>query len=71
MMITYHPHMKSTHNSKIVVAEVFRNSKYNFRNFKFQESIAKYKWVIMCMKYEKKIGLWFKKLKLKVGVIYI
>jgi hypothetical protein len=63
--------MKSTHKLKIVVAEFFRNLEYNFRIFKFQESFAKYKWVIMCMKYEKHCGLWYKKLKLKEGVIYI
>jgi hypothetical protein len=36
MMITYHPHLKNTYNFKIVVLEIFRNSKYNFRLFKFK-----------------------------------
>jgi len=57
MMITYHPHMKNIHNIKIVVLEVFRNSKYNFQIFKFQKSFAKCKWVIMCITYEKIFGL--------------
>jgi hypothetical protein len=57
MMITYYPHMKSTHNLTFVVPKVFTNSKYNFKNFKIQESFAKYKWVIMCMTYEQKRGL--------------
>jgi hypothetical protein len=34
MMITYHPHMKKTHNLKIVLLVIFRNSKYNFKIFK-------------------------------------
>jgi len=52
MMITYHPHLKNIHNLKIVVYEIFRNSKHNFKMFKFQESFARCKWVIMCMTYE-------------------
>jgi hypothetical protein len=43
MMITYHPHLKNIHNLKIVVLEIFRNSKYNFKMFKFQKSFAQYK----------------------------
>jgi hypothetical protein len=56
MMITYHPHMKSTHNLTFVVPEVFTNSKY-IKIFKIQESFTKYKWAIMCMTYEQKCGL--------------
>jgi len=48
--------MKNIHNLKIVVVEIFRNSKYNFRMFKFQKSFARCKWVIMCMKYEKVVA---------------
>jgi hypothetical protein len=44
--------MKRTHNFKIVVLEILKSSKYNFRMFKFQESFARCKWVIMCMKFE-------------------
>jgi len=36
MMITYHRHLKNTYNFKIVVLEIFRNSKYNLRLFKFK-----------------------------------
>jgi hypothetical protein len=57
MMITYHPHTKITHNLKIVVLEILRNSKYNFQMFKFQNSFVRYKWVVMCMTYEKNCGL--------------
>ncbi len=57
MMITYHPHTKITHNLKIVALEFFKNSKYNFQMFKFQESFVRYKWVVMCMTYEKNCGL--------------
>jgi hypothetical protein len=57
MMITYHPHMKNTHNFKIVVIEIFINSKYYFKTFKFQESFARCKWFIMCMTYEQSFGL--------------
>ncbi len=52
MMITYHSHMKNTQIKKIVVLEIFKNSKYDFKMFKFQESLARCKWVIMCMTYE-------------------
>jgi len=45
--------MKNIFNLKIVVLQIFRNSKYNFdKMFKFQESFAKCKWEIMCMKNE-------------------
>ncbi len=44
--------MKSIHNSNKLIFEIFKNSKYNFRMFKFQESFAKCKWEIMCMKNE-------------------
>jgi hypothetical protein len=47
MMITYHPHMKNIHNFKIVVLEILKNSKYNFRMFKFQDSFARCKRVII------------------------
>jgi hypothetical protein len=57
MMITYHPHMKDIHNLKIVVFEIFRNSKYNFRTFKLQKSFIRCKWVIMCMAYEQSFFL--------------
>jgi len=57
MMITYHPHMKNTYNFKIVVFKNFKNSTYNFRNFRFQYSFSKCKWGIMCMTYEKYFGL--------------
>jgi len=57
MMITYHSHMKNTHNLKIVVLEIFRISKYNFKMFKFQDSFVTCKWVIMCMAYEQSYGL--------------
>ncbi len=57
MMITYHPHMKSTHNSKKLKFEIFKNSKYNFRMFKFQKSFVKCKWFIMCVTYEQNCGL--------------
>jgi hypothetical protein len=43
--------MKNTHNYKFVVLESFRISNYDFKNFKFQESIARCKWVIMHMTY--------------------
>jgi hypothetical protein len=43
--------MKNTNNYKFMVLEIFRNSKYNFKIFKFQESIVKCKWVIMWMTY--------------------
>jgi hypothetical protein len=49
--------MKNTHNLKIVVLEIFRNLKYNFRMFKFQKSFASCKWVIMYMTYEQSYGL--------------
>jgi len=49
--------MKDIHNFQNVVLEIFQNSKYNFRMFKFQNSFARFKWVIMCMKYEKNYGL--------------
>jgi hypothetical protein len=39
MMITYLPHMKDSHNLKIVVLEIFGNSKYNFKMFKFQDHL--------------------------------
>jgi hypothetical protein len=57
MMITYDPHSKNTHNLNIVGFEIFRNSKYNFIMFKFQESFVRCKWVIMCMTYEHNCGL--------------
>jgi hypothetical protein len=69
-MITYHPHSKIIYNLKIMVLKFFRNSKYNFQNFKFQESFAICKWVIMRMTYEKNCGLLYKKLKLKVIHIF-
>jgi hypothetical protein len=57
MMITYHPHMKKNHNLNFMVLEMFRNSKYNFKMFKFQDSFAKCKWAIICMTYEQSCGL--------------
>jgi hypothetical protein len=57
MMITYHPYMKNNHNLKIAIFEICRNSKYNFRMFKFQKSFVECKWVIMCMTYEQSCGL--------------
>jgi hypothetical protein len=57
MVITYHPHLKNIHNLKIVVLKNFRISKYNFKMFRFQESFAKYKWVIMCMTHEQSCGV--------------
>jgi len=60
MLITYHPHMKNTYNFKIVVLEIFRNSKYNFKMFKFQESFVRCKWVIMYMTFEQSCGLQYK-----------
>ncbi len=57
MMITYQLHSKNIHNSKIVILKIFKNSKYNFRMFKFQESFVKCKWVIMCMTYKESCGL--------------
>jgi hypothetical protein len=57
MMITHHPHSKKNHNKKIVVLEIFLNSKHNFRMFKFEESFAICKWVIICMTYEQSCGL--------------
>ncbi len=62
--------MKNTHNLKIVVFENFKNSKYNFKRFKFQESFARCKWVIMCMTYEQSCGLRYRKLKLKIVIIF-
>jgi hypothetical protein len=38
--------------------------------FKFQESFAKYKWVIMCMTYEQSCSLWCKELEFKVVSIF-
>jgi hypothetical protein len=49
--------MKSIHSFKIVILENFKNLRYNFRNFKFQESFARCKWVIICMTYEQSFGL--------------
>jgi hypothetical protein len=40
--------MKNTHNLKIMVLEIFRNSKINFKMSKFEKSFARCKWVIMC-----------------------
>ncbi len=57
MMINYHPHKEKNHNLKIMVLEIFRNSKYNFRISKFQKSFAKCKWVIMYITYEQSFGL--------------
>jgi hypothetical protein len=57
MMITYHPHMKNTHNFKIVILEILKISKYNFKMFKFQKSFVGCKWVVMCMTYEQSCGL--------------
>jgi len=34
-MITYASTFENTHNLKIVVLDIFRNSKYNFRMFNF------------------------------------
>jgi hypothetical protein len=39
--------MKIIHNLKIMILEILKNSKYNFRMFKFQESFAICKWVII------------------------
>jgi len=63
--------MKNTHNFKIMVLEIFRNSKYNFKMFKFQKSFAKCKWDIKCMTYEQSCGLWYKKLILKIVIIFL
>ncbi len=49
--------MKSICNLKIVVLEILRNPKYNFKMLKFQESFARCKWVIICMTYEQSCGL--------------
>jgi hypothetical protein len=57
MIISYHPHMKITHNYKILVLEIFRNLKCNFKMFKFQKLFASCKWVIMYMTYEQSYGL--------------
>ncbi len=57
--------MKNNHNLKIVVLEIFRISKYNFKMFKFQEPFARCKWVIMYMTYEQSCGLQYKKPKFK------
>jgi len=54
-IMTYYPHSKSVHNLNIVIFEIFGNSKYNFRMFKFQKSLARCKWVIMCMTYMNKV----------------
>jgi len=62
--------MKSTHNLKIVVLEIFRNSKYDFKIFKFEKSFVRCKWVIMCITYEQSFGLWYKKLKFKVVIMF-
>jgi hypothetical protein len=70
MMITYHPHMKNTHILKIVVLEIFRNSKYNFKNFKFQKSFARCKWVIMCITYAQSFRLQYKKLYFRIIIIF-
>ncbi len=56
MMIMYHPHMKNTHNFLKIVFKFFRNSKYNFRMFKFKKSFIRCKWVIMCTTYEQSCG---------------
>jgi hypothetical protein len=40
MMITYASTFENTHNLKIVILEIFRNSKYNFRMLNFEESFA-------------------------------
>jgi hypothetical protein len=56
-MISYHPHIKKIHIKKIVVFGKFKNSKYNFKTFKFQESFVKCKLVIMCMTYEQSCDL--------------
>jgi hypothetical protein len=55
-MITYHPRMKNIHNLQIVIFEVLKTSKY-FKMVKFQYSLAKFKWVIMCMAYEQSFYL--------------
>jgi len=39
MMITYHPHMKSTHNLRIMLLEIFRNSKYNLECLNFNSHL--------------------------------
>jgi hypothetical protein len=52
--------MKNIHNLKNWIK---KNSKYNFKMFKFQESFARCKWVIMCMTYEQSCDLWLKKTK--------
>jgi hypothetical protein len=49
MMIAYHAQMKNTYNLKIVVFEILKISKYDFKNFKLPKSFARCKWVIMCM----------------------
>jgi hypothetical protein len=71
MMITNHPHMKNIHNSKKLIFQNFKFPKYNFKMFKFQESFAKCKWVIMCMTYEQNCGLRYKKFKLQVIIIFL
>jgi hypothetical protein len=71
MMINYHSHPKNTHNFKIKVFEILKNSKYNFKTlFKFQKSFAIGKWVIMCMTYEQSCDLWLKKLKFNIINIF-
>jgi len=49
--------MNNNRDFKIVVIQNFKNSKYNSKMFKFQKSVTKCKWVIMCMTYEQNFGL--------------
>ncbi len=46
-----------------MILEIFKNSKYDFRMFKFQELFARCKWAIICMTFEQSCGLWYKYFK--------
>jgi len=62
--------MKNIHNLTIMILEIFWNSKYDFKMFKLQEPFVKCKWVIMCVAFEQNCDLWYKKLNLKVVIIF-
>ncbi len=40
MMISHHPHMKSTPNLNFVIFESFRNSKYHFKISNFESHLV-------------------------------
>jgi hypothetical protein len=60
---------ENIHNLNIVVLEILKNSKYNFRMFNFEESFAN---VTGDNMYDIWTKLWFmiQKLKLKVVIIF-